>query len=505
MRHQAAAVGVVAIAVVGLCARFVTSSPLWLDEALSVNIAGLPLGDIPDALRRDGHPPLFYVLLHGWLRWVGTADALVRSLSGAWAAVLLPLTWAAASRVGGRRAAGCSVVILALSPYAVRYGTEARMYAMVSALALAGWLLADSAWRRPALAPTVGFAACAAALLWTHYWAIWLLAVAGGLLVVVAVRAQRSGDLARRGAALRLIAALAVAGVAFTPWLPALLHQRAHTGTPWARPSRPAELLSTLATDLGGGWTGEADVLGWLVLSLAAVGAWLRGPRPWTLTVDLRAPRNSAASTMAVLVGGTLALGWLAGAVAGTAFASRYGAVILPFVVILAGTAVAELRPRLAGVGALAVITVLAGLGVARNVTVERSDARRNASAIVAVARPGDLVVYCPDQTGPATARELGDDLEQVTFPSFAPPDLVDWVDYEARNAAVTPEAFARQVLDRAEGRTVFLVYSVAIHTHRETCPAVLDELARARPAEVLTTASQAYEPAGVVRLPPAP
>ena len=53
------------VAAVGACLRFVTSSPLWLDEALSVNIASLPLDEVSGALRRDGHPPLFYLLLHG--------------------------------------------------------------------------------------------------------------------------------------------------------------------------------------------------------------------------------------------------------------------------------------------------------------------------------------------------------------------------------------------------------------------------------------------------------
>src|SRR4051812_39100045 len=39
--------------VLGGVLRFVTRSPLWLDEALSVNIAKLPLGDIGSALRHD--------------------------------------------------------------------------------------------------------------------------------------------------------------------------------------------------------------------------------------------------------------------------------------------------------------------------------------------------------------------------------------------------------------------------------------------------------------------
>ncbi|MEM4781774.1 MAG: hypothetical protein QXG03_09480, partial [Halalkalicoccus sp.] len=32
---------------------------LWLDEALTANIAARPLGEIGDRLRVDGHPPLY--------------------------------------------------------------------------------------------------------------------------------------------------------------------------------------------------------------------------------------------------------------------------------------------------------------------------------------------------------------------------------------------------------------------------------------------------------------
>src|SRR3954464_12829729 len=35
----------------------------WIDEGLSVGIADRPLSAIPHALREDGSPPLYYVLL----------------------------------------------------------------------------------------------------------------------------------------------------------------------------------------------------------------------------------------------------------------------------------------------------------------------------------------------------------------------------------------------------------------------------------------------------------
>ena len=39
----------------------------WIDEAIAVGIASRDLADIPAALRQDGSPPLYYLLLHGWM------------------------------------------------------------------------------------------------------------------------------------------------------------------------------------------------------------------------------------------------------------------------------------------------------------------------------------------------------------------------------------------------------------------------------------------------------
>ena len=66
------AVGVVVA--VGIVARFVARSHLWLDEALTVNIAAVPLRSLTGALRHDGSPPLYYALLHVWMRLFGTGS-----------------------------------------------------------------------------------------------------------------------------------------------------------------------------------------------------------------------------------------------------------------------------------------------------------------------------------------------------------------------------------------------------------------------------------------------
>ena len=187
----------------GLVLRFVTTSDLWLDEALTVNVARLPLGDIAGALRHDGAPPLYYYLLHGWIQLFGEGDLAVRSLSAVFGVATLPVMWVAARRLGGRAVAWTAVVLLATAPFAIRYGTEARMYTLVTLLTLVGYLALVAVLESPTPWRLVGLAAVTGALLLTHYWAFYLgIATAVPLLVLARrgrERAQRPSRPARDG------------------------------------------------------------------------------------------------------------------------------------------------------------------------------------------------------------------------------------------------------------------------------------------------------------------
>src|SRR5579884_4254337 len=82
--------------------RFWVRSDMWLDEAQTASIAGRPLTQIPAALRHDGAPPLYYFILHVWMRAFGTSDLAVRSLAGVFGTISLPLAWMAGRRLGAR-------------------------------------------------------------------------------------------------------------------------------------------------------------------------------------------------------------------------------------------------------------------------------------------------------------------------------------------------------------------------------------------------------------------
>jgi uncharacterized membrane protein len=498
------AVGLVAIAA-GVLLRFVATSPLWLDEALSVNIASLPLGELVDALRRDGHPPLYYALLHGWMGLVGDGDVAVRALSGLFAVGALPLAWLAGRRRGGPVLAWIAVTVLALSPYALRYATETRMYAMVSFLVFAGYLLVDDVVRRGRRdwLRVTGIAVVAAALLYSHYWSLWLLAATVAVLGTVA---WRRPDLVARDAAARVVGAVAVAGVAYLPWVPVMLEQAAHTGTPWAGRQRPVAAAAITLADIAGGRFQDAGFVGAVLLVLMLLAVFGRALDGHRILLELRTePQFRAEAAVAVLAFG---LGVGAAVATGSAYASRYAAVVFPFLVLLvAGGLTRFVAPRVR-LGAVLALVGLSLLGVVFNVSEQRSQSRVVARAISGQAAPGDLVVFCPDQLGPSGSRELaGVDVEVVAYPTLGPAERVDWYDYAERNAVQDPAAKATEVARRAgPARGLFVVWNGTYRTFEGQCEALVEALGALRPGgRVLVPdgSGRYYEPATVVYFPP--
>src|SRR5918997_2214291 len=109
----------------------------WIDEGLSVGIADRPLSDIPLALREDGSPPLYYMLLHFWLEVGGRSESGVRGLSLLFALLAIPAGWWAGRAIWGTaKAAWFAAVLMAFNPFLAQYAQEARMYSLVALLVI---------------------------------------------------------------------------------------------------------------------------------------------------------------------------------------------------------------------------------------------------------------------------------------------------------------------------------------------------------------------------------
>jgi mannosyltransferase len=475
----------------GVFLRFYTNSALWLDEALTVNRSSLPLGSIANSLKQDGAPPLYYYLLHFWMELFGRSDFATRSLSGVIGVATLPLAWLAGKRLGGRPVAWATLVLVATAPYAVFYATEARMYGLTMFLTVCGFLSLSRALVHPRPGNLIATGVVTAALLYSQYWSLYLVAVVVLWLLGGAWwrwrREQQSG--VRPGEWRRFLPpfwAVAVGCLLFIPWVPTFLYQSKHTGTPWASPPTFVALLNTPTSfalnqgslDMGGTIQGRLLALTYIALFLLALFGVAKSKR--FIEIDLRT--RPQARSLSIVVVGTLVAAFLGGLITASAFTPRYaGVIFLPFILVVAlGTTTLLSTPvRLAVIG----VAVLAGTVVSvQNVYTQRTQAPQVAAVLNHHAQAGDVIAFCPDQLGPAVYRLTTDrgHYEMVTFPRGTSPEFVNWVDYKQTVQRTSTTHFATKLIGAAEKnppRRIWLVWEPGYATFGTRCETLVNTL----------------------------
>ena len=161
------------------------SGQFWMDEAITTGIASHSLSAIPGLLRHDGSPPLFYVLLHFWIRIFGASETATHALSLVFGLLTIPAGYWAGWSLFGRRAGLMAATLFAFSPFLTQYAGETRMYELMGLLGI----LATAAYvhgfvyrRRRYL---ILFALCQAAMFYTHAWGMFF--AAGALIALIPI------------------------------------------------------------------------------------------------------------------------------------------------------------------------------------------------------------------------------------------------------------------------------------------------------------------------------
>jgi mannosyltransferase len=265
------------------------SASLWTDEAASAWIAAQHsasgIWSVVDAL--DARPPLYYWLLHVWLR-LGTSEAALRLLSATLGLLTVPVIYGIGRTVGGRYVGLVAALLFATSAVNVHYSQEVRMYSLLTfagALSLLGmtWLFKyrggageraravdrspcfterdPSATRRDVMTEAwawLAYIAGTAIALWTHYPAVFLPLSANLALALTGHQmAPRPGFMRRW-----IVAQAAVIAVCL-PLIPLYLHQVRGPNFPPIEPVSWPAILQSLAPDL-------IPLYRWRVLFLAA-------------------------------------------------------------------------------------------------------------------------------------------------------------------------------------------------------------------------------------------
>jgi mannosyltransferase len=477
------AVGLTLVVAAGIFLRFYTHSAEWLDEALTVNRSQLPLGQIANSVKHDGAPPLYYYMLHFWMEIFGRGNLGTRSLSGIIGVITLPVAWFAGNRLGGRAVAWTSLALLASAPFAVYYSTEARMYGLIILLSGLGIIALHRAIHEPKKGNLIAIAVITAALLYTQYWSLYLVAMVGIWLLATVGWTRRqqaktgAGDPAEWQRPFKALIAVVIGAILFLPWVPTFLYQSAHTGTPWAAPANFAAVINAVTgfTDNQGSGsmagTDQGRLLAVIYFAMGALALFGVARSARIIELDLHTRPRSRGLTF--VIAGTLFAAIAGGLLSSSAFSSRYASVVFLPLLLLVALGTTTLLSNRARVAVIAVAVVAGLVGSLQNINTQRTQAPKVAAVINTHAQAGDIIAFCPDQLGPDAYRVITDSsrYDMTTFPRGIGPEFVDWVDYEKTVHAANVTNFANKlVADAGTTHHIWLVWQPGYQTYGVRC-----------------------------------
>lgn len=443
------------------------------DSSYSVYLAGQPVLDLLWLTGADSHPPLYYLLLAGWLHLLGWHEMIVRFVSLAPALITIPLTFQLGRRVFGDRPAVIAAVLLAVSPFAFHYARLPRMYGWVMLAILVAILAFLSAVRTERWRDWIVYAIAAWAGLHLQYFAA---------LGIVALNLWALPLWRQPAVRLRIVRVHIGIGLLSLPWfLVAFLPSAAFTAGNISNAPPPAGLLGFLEQYVipfaVGVFVDEsiARPVAWLLLALLALlAAWLwltpgsadslpQREREGEKAPHLRPPNSQPPSSrlLAVMVFVPLALTLLVFLPFPFFARQRFLLFALPFALLLVGRLLDLTWQRSAVVGAtgLALMAGAAGLGLGWVLPLERylvePDAVQLADVIRRDAGPSD-VLYLQAAWQHGYLRLHGADMSSETLQGQLP-------------------LRASNVL--AAGRPVWAaIYGIGDRDPRQPLPAWLDE-----------------------------
>jgi hypothetical protein len=360
----------------------------------------------------ENNPPIFYLM--SWLTSsFGDPTTLIRLPSVIFGSAAALATYGLGRRTAGRGAGLLAAALIAVLPFAVFYGSEARAYATLMFLAPVSTLTMLRALEDGHRRWWAAYGVIAAVAVYTHYMAGLVLALQAAWALYV-----------RRDRWRAIVLANVVVGLAFLPWFVMLDEVNNTSALPVIRILEPltADNVAgnTLRVLFGHPDAGAGQVPGLLSLAIleaaavvalaalvvAALGRWRRreaAPARRTHPPQVR----RELWLFAVLAAGVplLVLGF--SLVADQIYLPRNLIGVLPYVSVLIAVGIAAL-PRRAAVAVAALTLLAATIGTVRMlVDYPRPDMKAAAEAIERRAPPGTSVVEPTVFPGPEQMQDL--------------------------------------------------------------------------------------------------
>lgn len=247
MLHPSSLVLVISLVALGLRVFRLGYRSVWYDESFSIILARQDPATLINGTAHDYHPPLFYLLLSGWLKLFGEDILVVRLFSALLGVGGVLMVYWLAKALFGPKTALWAALFAAIAPFQVLYSQEVRMYSLQ--FLLGGWLCLTfyRAFRRDSWQDWAWFGAAAILSLYNLYFSIFGLFALDLFFVVVLLYEWRVLKVLQKAKIGRWLATNLAVAALYLPWLFVLLGQASRVkNSYWIALPNPLEIFRLL-------------------------------------------------------------------------------------------------------------------------------------------------------------------------------------------------------------------------------------------------------------------
>ena len=155
----------------------ITRSSIWHDEGYTLWLIRYNPLQIIERTARDVHPPLYYLVAKLWTLIFGRSELGIRSLSAVFFIGIIYFAYKIIEKLLNERAAFWGSMLVALSPFMVRFAQESRMYGMVAFLTTLGTYFLVRYFKEKNGRLLIFYALSMAAAAYTQYYAFFIIMV----------------------------------------------------------------------------------------------------------------------------------------------------------------------------------------------------------------------------------------------------------------------------------------------------------------------------------------
>jgi mannosyltransferase len=213
----------IAILVLGLFLRTycLTCESVWLDEGYSIFWAKQEPSQMIDAVSKDVHPPLYFLILHYWINLFGDSEFALRFLSVIFGLLAIIMMYMVGNLLFNKDMGIMGSLILSISVFHIHYSQEIRSYSLMVLLTLVSMYFFLKLLERRSYPISAGYIASSTLLIYTHFFGLFVIAAQNIYLASLFIITRKT---TKRGFR-RWIILQAILFVLYLPWLGFLIRQ----------------------------------------------------------------------------------------------------------------------------------------------------------------------------------------------------------------------------------------------------------------------------------------